>query len=227
VTVTDTLPTAGGLSWSIDAANSAAGCTIAAGALTCDFGDMTATSKSVHVVGSTSTANCGQISNTAHMSSTNDGTAQASASVTVTCPVQPDARIRRPGGHVRGNNIYNSTADNQTVRLKARAGGKRVAWISIQNDGGVADAFKVAASASSAPGFSIRYLVDLTDVTAAVENGTFQTLTVAPGAIYRLRVVVKYSADAAAGSSITRLITFTSVVDGGKSDTVGYYAKRL
>ena len=50
VVVTDTLPTNDGLVWTIDAANSDPGCSIAAGVLTCNFGDMASkTSKHVHL----------------------------------------------------------------------------------------------------------------------------------------------------------------------------------
>src|SRR5204862_7750088 len=55
-TVTDTLPTTAGTSWSIDAAGSTAGCSITTGTLTCNFGTLAAggsahvhlTSRSAH-----------------------------------------------------------------------------------------------------------------------------------------------------------------------------------
>ncbi len=87
VTVTDTLPTNGGLDWSIDAANSDAGCSITSGVLTCDFGDLGSNeSRSVHIISSTTAASCGVVDNTAGVTTTNDGGEAASATITVDCP---------------------------------------------------------------------------------------------------------------------------------------------
>ncbi len=87
VTVTDTLPTNGGLDWSIDAANSDAGCSITSGVLTCDFGDLGSNeSRSVHIISSTTAASCGVVDNTAGVTTTNDGGDTASATITVDCP---------------------------------------------------------------------------------------------------------------------------------------------
>ena len=86
VTVTDTLPTNGGLDWSIDAANSDAGCSITSGVLTCDFGDLGPDeSRSVHIVSPTTAQSCGDVVNTASGTSSNDGEDSDSATVTVNC----------------------------------------------------------------------------------------------------------------------------------------------
>jgi uncharacterized repeat protein (TIGR01451 family) len=87
VTVTDTLPTDAGLNWTIDAANSDAGCSIAAGVLTCNWGDLSSgASKSVHITSTTTSATCGTVDNTASVTTSNDGSDSDDASVTVTCP---------------------------------------------------------------------------------------------------------------------------------------------
>jgi uncharacterized repeat protein (TIGR01451 family) len=87
VTISDTLPTNGGLDWSIDAANSDAGCSITTGVLTCDFGDLGPDeSRSVHIVSSTTAQSCGDVVNTASGTSSNDGQDSDSATVTVNCP---------------------------------------------------------------------------------------------------------------------------------------------
>ncbi len=89
-TVSDTLPTTAGTSWTIDAAGSDAGCSIASGILTCNFGDLASNaSKHVHLTSPTTTASCGTVSNTATVRTGNDGTSTATASVTVTCPPPP------------------------------------------------------------------------------------------------------------------------------------------
>jgi uncharacterized repeat protein (TIGR01451 family) len=87
VTVTDTLPTDAGLSWTIDAAGSDSGCSITAGVLTCNFGTIAAGgSKHVHITSPTTSATCGSVDNTANVTTSNDGSDSDSASVTVNCP---------------------------------------------------------------------------------------------------------------------------------------------
>jgi uncharacterized repeat protein (TIGR01451 family) len=87
VTVTDTLPTDPGLAWTVDAANSDAGCSIASGTLTCDWGDLASgASKSVHITSPTTADSCGTVDNTASVTTTNDGSDSADASITVDCP---------------------------------------------------------------------------------------------------------------------------------------------
>ncbi|MFP5361742.1 MAG: DUF11 domain-containing protein [Thermoleophilia bacterium] len=85
VTVTDNLPATAGLSWSI-AAGSDAGCSITGATLTCNWGTIASSaSKSVHITSPTTTASCAAIPNQASVSTSNDGSAQASASTTVNC----------------------------------------------------------------------------------------------------------------------------------------------
>jgi uncharacterized repeat protein (TIGR01451 family) len=87
VTVTDTLPTNGGLDWSVDAANSDAGCSITSGVLTCDFGDLgSGLSKSAHITSPTTAESCGDVNNTASVTTSNDGSDSDSATITVNCP---------------------------------------------------------------------------------------------------------------------------------------------
>ena len=88
VVVTDTLPTNDGLVWTIDAANSDSGCSIAAGDLTCNFGDMASgTSKHVHLTSPTTAATCGEVVNAASATTTNDGNpSTGDVTITVNCP---------------------------------------------------------------------------------------------------------------------------------------------
>ena len=87
VQITDSLPTGGGLSWSIVAADSTPGCSITASTLTCDWGTLAgADSASVHVTSPTTRASCGKLDNTATLSASNGGEpARDSASVVVDC----------------------------------------------------------------------------------------------------------------------------------------------
>jgi len=73
VTVSDNLPDTG-LNWSIDAGGSDSGCTITGSVgsqvLSCNFGTLASgSSKHVHITSPTTTANCGQVSNTASVDS--------------------------------------------------------------------------------------------------------------------------------------------------------------
>lgn len=86
VTLTDDLPS--GIAWSEDSAS----CGIAAGTLTCDFGDLAAgASATVHLTGTTDAADCGQIHNTAVVSAANEPKTAteddtSSATIVVDCP---------------------------------------------------------------------------------------------------------------------------------------------
>jgi uncharacterized repeat protein (TIGR01451 family) len=91
VTLTDDLPANDGLAWSIDTDQSDAGCQIADGSLSCDFGTVESTgSRAVHIVSPTTDASCGTVSNTVTAAATNEANADpanltATASITVTC----------------------------------------------------------------------------------------------------------------------------------------------
>ncbi len=105
VTLSDTLPTNGGLAWTIDAGGNAANCSITAGVLNCQFGDLASgASRTVHISSPTTAATCGNVNNTATVTSTNAPNASGSGSVTVLCPnvtvtktaSSPHRQCRRP-----------------------------------------------------------------------------------------------------------------------------------
>jgi uncharacterized repeat protein (TIGR01451 family) len=88
VTVTDTLPTNDGLSWSIDGGTGANNCSIKSGVLGCQFGSMAAgATKTVHITSPTTFATCGQVVNAASATTANDGNpSTGNATITVNCP---------------------------------------------------------------------------------------------------------------------------------------------
>ncbi len=90
VTLTDTLPTDAGTSWSVDGGTGAAKCPApVAGVLSCDFGTMASgASYTVHLTSPTTKATVADspVSNTAAVTTTNDGSAQASDHVDVLAP---------------------------------------------------------------------------------------------------------------------------------------------
>ena len=88
VAMTDALPS--GISWTADAPTgdtTGVTCAIATGTLTCTDASMAAgDSFTVHISGATDAADCGTVDNTAHVTTTNDGSDTSSASVDVLCP---------------------------------------------------------------------------------------------------------------------------------------------
>src|SRR5439155_583221 len=116
VTVTDGLPTSTGTSWTVDGGTAAATCTTTSGTLTCNVGDLgSGASATVHLTSPTTPATCGTVDNTASVATTNDGSAQSSASVTVNCP---DVTILK-------------TADHDTIN----AGDNAAFTITVSNSG--------------------------------------------------------------------------------------------
>ncbi|MGE5225767.1 MAG: hypothetical protein ACM3OO_02725 [Planctomycetaceae bacterium] len=93
VTLSDTLPTNGGLGWSIDAIDGQAPgaqspCAIASGVLSCSFGDMAPKAQhTVHITSDTTAATCGTVANSASVSSSNDGQPSVGpVNISVRCP---------------------------------------------------------------------------------------------------------------------------------------------
>ena len=113
VTMTDPLPSTPGTSWRIASASPGWKCAIASGNLTCGGtgtslapGD----SLSVHVT-SASTGNiCGTVDNTATVATSNDGTATASATITVLCPMDPSITTKVSKTVIRAGGSLTDTA---------------------------------------------------------------------------------------------------------------------
>ncbi|MEA2606158.1 MAG: hypothetical protein QOI00_915, partial [Chloroflexota bacterium] len=102
VHVSDVLPT--GIDWSAGTPTgdvSGVTCGIAAGSLTCDDASMAAgDSFTVHVSGVTDANDCGTVNNTASVTTTNDGSDEASASVDVLCAQIAITKVANPAGPV-------------------------------------------------------------------------------------------------------------------------------
>ena len=134
----------------------------------------------------------------------------------------PDARIKRSGGALKGDDVYNTTAAGQTVALTPAAGTTRRVYITIENDGKLADSFSLETSGDSPAGYQLRYFQSRTNIelTAAVEGDTLVTPTLQPGQTYRIRVRVVTTGDAQQGSLFTRLYTFSSQAEASDKDAV-------
>jgi hypothetical protein len=81
------VPTNSGTLWTVNGGTAAGTCSISVGVLTCNIGNLAAgASANVHLISPTTTATCGQVSNTGKVTTSNDGSNSSSASVGVTCP---------------------------------------------------------------------------------------------------------------------------------------------
>ena len=101
VTVTDTLPTVPGVNWSINGSTGTGSTCVINGSnpqvLTCtgfDIPGNTAVSGTVHITSGTDKTSCAVVNNTGSITTGNDGSAEASASVTVQCP---DIKVVKSG----------------------------------------------------------------------------------------------------------------------------------
>ncbi|GLC24098.1 hypothetical protein [Roseisolibacter agri] len=89
-TLKDTLPTGGGIVWSVDTEHSDTTCAISGNVLSCSFGDLAASgtgaSRSVRVTSPTTSASCQAYPNRGWGRASNHAAVQASDTTTVLCP---------------------------------------------------------------------------------------------------------------------------------------------
>lgn len=140
---------------------------------------------------------------------------------------QPDGRIRLGAGAQVGNDVYNTTGTGQSRATSARRGSQVTFNLSIQNDGSVADIFRVRAQASTTY-YAVRYysVSPVADITGLVTAGLYQTPDLAPGASFAIRAIVTVKSSAPAGSSVTRSVTATSLGHTLDKDTVKMTVRR-
>ncbi|MGZ4242088.1 MAG: hypothetical protein ACXVQ7_10840, partial [Actinomycetota bacterium] len=115
VSMTDTLPTDPGLSWTIAGTTGSPTCSIASGVLTCTKASLAAGANfTVHITSPTTSASCGTVNNTATVSaSNNDGSPQDSASVVVNCPTLAITKVADASAVNAGDPIgYTITVTN-------------------------------------------------------------------------------------------------------------------
>jgi hypothetical protein len=135
---------------------------------------------------------------------------------------RPDARVRQnTSGPYKGDGIYNANAKNQKLKIRG-AGNTNVTFqISLQNDSGTNDdTFRVDGNGSGNSDFTVTYLQGSTDITRAVNNGTYVSAVAATGNDRTIKVRIRIKRSASTGEQLQRTITITSVGDPTKSDTV-------
>jgi hypothetical protein len=136
---------------------------------------------------------------------------------------KPDGKIAlgKVTNPFAGDNVYNLDGTGQTKSKSVLAGKRATFFIRIQNDGtGATDSFKLKATGSSVTGYTFKCFKGTTNITAAVNNGTYLTSQVAVGAQVTFKCRIKVLSTAAHGSTISRLLTITSNNDSGAKDAV-------
>ena len=128
VSVTDTLPAAVDLSWSLNPAFPGCAITGAVGRQQpiCSLGTINGagTLESIHITSATTPADCGTVSNTASVSTTNGTGGSGTASVTVRCPALSLVKTADAPTIDAGSNIgFTITASNSAARATGTARG--------------------------------------------------------------------------------------------------------
>jgi len=137
-----------------------------------------------------------------------------------------DGLIRRDFRPWVGNNVYNSTATGQSVSASVRRGDWQLFRIRVQNEGNARDKFAFHASGTAVSGFRVKFMRGVTDITAAVNAGTYRSYSLPAGRVFSIEAWVKVRSDAALGSQIERLVTISSINDGSKVDSVKFTLNR-
>lgn len=135
-------------------------------------------------------------------------------------PYRPDARVRLSTvAALTGNNVYNTTGNNQTVSTTAGRRMMRTFVVNIQNDGSDSDAFLIRGPGSST-GFTVAYFAGTTNITTAVVNGTYRQNNVPIGGTRAIQMRVTVRPGAASGAVKSSLVTATSANSGTLADAV-------
>lgn len=133
--------------------------------------------------------------------------------------LQPDLRVRVPGKPFVGNDVYNTTGNNQSRSTTVRKGRQKVITVRVQNDGNDVDTFSVKGTKSTQR-FSITYTFGSKNITKKVTRGTYVTPRVQPGAVLEIRVTVAPKQAATKGNKVTAKVTATSRADTTEKDAV-------
>lgn len=109
----------------------------------------------------------------------------------------PDGEIKRAGLPYVGAEIINDDATDQTVRVGRARGGSVTFFARFTNVGDTASRYLVTSGASD-HGLSVRYFQgqSSTEITTAIEAGTYKTAKLSPGGTAVIRIEIKVKATA-------------------------------
>ena len=153
-----------------------------------------------------------------------DNSSSVTHQYTVVADAKPDVRIRRIGRtNLVGDDIYSASAAGEELGASAKTPSIRRFVITIQNDGTDPDSYTVGASGTQLLGYDVSYHHGHpgTDITTPMGQGIYQTPTIPPGGVFRIRVYVSVGL-APVGPGISRLITARSSNNTSVSDAVRF-----
>ncbi|HZZ97721.1 MAG TPA: hypothetical protein VFE19_11920 [Jatrophihabitantaceae bacterium] len=126
-------------------------------------------------------------------------------------------------GHFAGNGVYSSTGAGEARNLTIKRGKSETCYVKVQNDGLVAAAFTIKAT-GGANGFKARYFHGNTNVTPAVDAGTYATGTIPARGFVLLRVKVSVAHSSANSATFVVAARSTS---GTPTDAVRALVKAI
>ena len=139
---------------------------------------------------------------------------------------RPDAHIRRAAApRFAGDGVYSPSGAGQTHEARIGPRGEAVFFVRVQNDGVVANSFRVRGQRSD-PKWTVRYLDGTRNVTRAVTDGTFAVRDLAPGGTRVLRVAVRPTVRTDRGNRRDVTVTVSAVTQPGVGDTVRAVIRR-
>ncbi len=130
---------------------------------------------------------------------------------------RPDAQIRAPWGATFGNDIYNDTAQHQSLGDWGHH--HRTFIVRIENDASASDTYAVTGDGSTSA-FRVRYVLDGTVVTKQVTSGTLSIGPLAPGAVVKFKLQIFVRAGTPSGDTLHRGVRISSTVDPTRVDKV-------
>ena len=137
---------------------------------------------------------------------------------------KPDVRIRRIGRtNLVGNDIYSPSAAGEELGASLKTPGIRRFVITIQNDGTEPDSYTVSSNGLAVTGYDVSYHHGHpgTDISTAMNLGIYQTPTIQPGGVFRIRAYISIGSGPTQ-PGITRLITARSNNNTSVSDAVRF-----
>jgi hypothetical protein len=109
----------------------------------------------------------------------------------------------------------------------AAARGRTITFsLRIQNDRTTTDSFWVRGAAGNTANFRVRYYAGSTEITNRVVAGTYSINALGPAATRTIQMKVTVKSTAAAGATVSRLVTITSQAETSVKDAVKATVRR-
>ncbi len=141
---------------------------------------------------------------------------------------RPDAAIgTATTGPFKGNDVYSASATTtQTKSATVARGATRTFHVQVGNDAPFTDSLTVKGVSAGAAGYTVTYFRGSTNITAAVQAGTYELAEVPPGGSVLLKVKIKAGTTTARGSTRTATVTVRSSAATSVKDAVQARATR-